>query len=114
MALCSPFTIVPSRAHAASIASIYGMVSAAFVRGTATRRVLSSTTRSKSPKPVSSRRQPHSPFPYSLGVLRVMTVGVKSYAATEPRFGAKLIFRRLLDEIDEPAMGVVQLLQHLG
>ncbi len=32
---------------------------------------------------------------------------------TEARFADKLIFGRTLDEVDEPAVGVIPLLQHL-
>jgi hypothetical protein len=57
---------------------------------------------------------PGSPFPYGLGMLRVMTVRVKPQAVTEARFPEELIFRRILDEVDEPVVGVVLLPQHLG
>src|SRR5439155_18172932 len=55
-----------------------------------------------------------SPMPYRLGVLRVVAVRIEPEATTEARLAAELTFGRPLDEVDEPAMGRVQLPSHRG
>src|SRR5437899_6611705 len=52
------------------------------------------------------------PFPYCLGVLRVVAVRVEPEAATEARI-AVICFGRAPDEVDEVAVSVFQLPQHL-
>ena len=43
-----------------------------------------------------------------------MAVRIEPQAMTETRFADELIFGRALDEVDEPAVGVISLPQHLG
>src|SRR5207237_175675 len=61
-----------------------------------------------------SHQHVSSPLPYCLGVLRVMAVRVEPQATTEARLAPPLIFGRSLDEVDEPAMGLVELPSHGG
>ncbi len=55
-----------------------------------------------------------SPFPYCLGVFRVVAIRVEPKAMTEARFAAELILGRALNEVDKPMVGVVQFSEHLG
>jgi tetratricopeptide (TPR) repeat protein len=55
-----------------------------------------------------------SPSPYSLGVFGVVAVRVEPQAMTEARFADELIVGHAPDEIDQSAMSIVPLPQHLG
>src|SRR5438128_8715839 len=80
-----------------------------------TRAARSGRARPRSPrKAAGSHRYFSSPLPYRLGVLRVVAVRIEPQATTEAALAAELIFGRPLNEVDEPAMGPVQLPSHLG
>src|SRR5215208_37368 len=54
------------------------------------------------------------PFPYRVGVDRVMAVGIEPQATSEARLPRELVFGHTLDEVDEPPVGVVLLRQDIG